>query len=179
MIRIDNELQELFKSRSTWASEIISGILWLGSGRDAQNYEKLIENDIKYVLNVSDDVPNFFENLQDGIKYEKLNVGDFGTDEGISRVFPIAFLFLNRALENEGRVLIHCACGANRSPTIVLAWLMHSKRMTLSEAWCIVKAKRKGIFPLQDNRRQLWIFEASIHDRNSYPTEDDFLFLNK
>ena len=80
MIRIDSELLELFKSRNSWATEIIIGMLWLGSGGNAQNHEILIEKDIKYVLNVSDDVPNFFEDLhQDGIKYLKLNVGDFGT----------------------------------------------------------------------------------------------------
>ena len=67
---------------------------------------------ITHVLNVADDVPNFHEGA--GIEYCNLSVGDFGTDVGISRVFPTALGFVRSALESPGgRVLIHC--GTTRS----------------------------------------------------------------
>lgn len=43
-----------------------------------------------HILNVADDVPNFFENSRE-FHYLKLSVQDCGQDEGISRVFQAAF----------------------------------------------------------------------------------------
>ena len=46
---------------------------------------------LAHVLNVSDDVPNYFE-TDNCLKYLKLNVKDFGEDAGICRVFEAAFM---------------------------------------------------------------------------------------
>ncbi|KDO29885.1 hypothetical protein SPRG_04952 [Saprolegnia parasitica CBS 223.65] len=135
-----------------WASEILPG-LWLGSGSAASKLESLQRQRITHVLNVADDVPNFHPNA---FLYGNLGVTDFGQDVGIRRVFPTAFAFLDDALaHDDGRVLVHCAAGANRSATVVLAYLMHAREMSLADAWAHVRSRRRGICPLRDNRQEL------------------------
>merc|ERR1712025_1062060 len=73
-----------------WASKVLPH-LYLGSGRNAQNTEELKKHNITHILNVADDVPNYFP---DQFVYKKLNVQDFGTDKGIGRVFQPAFEFV-------------------------------------------------------------------------------------
>jgi hypothetical protein len=46
---------------------------------------------LAHILNVSDDVPNYFEAKDSHLSYLKLHVKDFGLDSGISRVFQQAF----------------------------------------------------------------------------------------
>jgi len=169
-----NELEEIFKKRrSQWASEVIEDKIWLGSGTDASNLKALESRKIKYVLNVADDVPNYHTK---DISYLNLNVQDFGQDAGISRVFDDAFNFIQEALNKKERVLIHCAAGANRSATIVIAWLMKSQNWTLAEAWQHLVEKRPGIVPLKDNRLQLLAYERTLFNgKSSFANNDAFL----
>lgn len=127
-----NELRNFFASRfQLWATDILNEQIFLGSGSNAADLDQLRAHGIKRVLNVADDVPNFHE--REEFIYHRLNVVDFGQDEGISRVFPGAFEFLDTAFLQKEPVLVHCAAGANRSATIVLAWLMHSQQWTLRQ----------------------------------------------
>lgn len=156
------------------ATEIRPG-LWLGSGSDAEWLDKLKSKSISCILNVADDVPNFHE--AEGIfEYCNLNVTDFGRDVGISRVFDVAFQFLNQAKDGGKSVLVHCAAGANRSATIVIAWLMISEHWTLAHAWAHVKGVRAGVCPQRDNVRELMAFERQLRPEGpgSFDTEHDF-----
>lgn len=49
-------------------------------------------------------------------------------------------------LEKEN-VSVHCVAGASRSPTIVMAVLMSIKRISLLEAYHLVKMKRRIVEP--------------------------------
>ena len=122
----------------------------------------------RHVLNVADDVPNYHEGK---VIYKRLEVRDFGQDAGIGRVFDAAFAFLAEREANKEPCLVHCAQGANRSATIVIAWLMKRNECKLEEAWAAVKAKRPGITPLRDNRQQLWELERRLHGCNFITSE--------
>jgi atypical dual specificity phosphatase len=168
----EGELTRILAGRvNAWASEIIPNQLWLGSGTDASKLEELEKRNIKHVLNVADDVPNFHGHK---IKYLNLNVVDFGQDSGISRTFENAFKFLQEAQDNKEPVLVHCAAGANRSATIVIAWLMKSNHWTLLQSWLHVKSARHGVVPLKDNRLQLLEFEKTLFEKPSM-NKDEFL----
>lgn len=99
------ERRRAIETGQIWASEIPIGHgirLFLGSGRDAENLTKLIENGVTHVLNVADDIPNFHgrEVNRDGkrrFSYCNLDVTDFGGDAGISRVFGRAAAFVSSA----------------------------------------------------------------------------------
>jgi len=130
---------------------------------------------IQKILNVADDVPNFLES-EGKFEYVNLSVADFGADTGISRTFGMAFEKLKEWEDSSCRVFVHCAAGLNRSATIVIAWLMHSRGLPLSEAWRIVREKRK-VCPQKDNRLELIKFEKLLFgNKSSYVNEDDFVY---
>jgi len=37
--------------------------------------------------------------------------------------------------ESSGRVLVHCLAGISRSPTIVIAYVMHHLRLSIDDAY--------------------------------------------
>ena len=153
------------ESGDIWADEILPGKLWLGSGTNARNFKKLREYGITHILNCSDDVPNFYEDDIDAhIAYLKLGIGDFGSDAGIRRTFAAATEFVASAImEREaeaesaatGRVLVHCANGSNRSPTVIIAVLMRILSISLAGAWDLVSTRHKQTAPLRDSRAEL------------------------
>jgi atypical dual specificity phosphatase len=169
-----SEFHQLATARKArWASEILDNQLWLGNGQFASDASLLAEKGITYILNVADDVPNYHENVVE-FHYCRLNVVDFGQDVGIARVFDIAFQFLQQAKDRNERVLVHCAAGANRSATIVIAWLMHSLELSLKDAFELAKRKRPGVSLLKDNRAELLGFELQIRGVNSFNSVEEF-----
>lgn len=160
---VTNELLSVFNDRFKWASEIIPNQIYLGSGSDASNREELYNKNIKRILNVADDVPNYYPN---NYKYLNLFVSDFGQDKGIIRVFPDAFDFLNTAKDNNETVLIHCAAGRNRSVTIIIAWLMFSERLSLKYCYNFIKSKR-SVCLQKDMKLQLLEYELQLFGYDS------------
>ena len=59
------------------------------------------------------------------------------------------FKVLEACQKAGGRCLVHCSQGVNRSPSVVVAWLMCSKRTrwSLKDAWTHVKARRDCVSP--------------------------------
>ena len=145
--------------------------LFLGSGQDASNAEKLRENGVTHIVNVADDVENFHPGQ---FIYCNLNVTDFGGDAGISRVFDQAVDFIRKATlasepepgEGPG-ILVHCANGSNRSATVVIACLMILQGLDLKTAFDTVKKAHHKTHPLGDNRRQLMDFERKLYPRKA------------
>ena len=137
--------------------------LFLGSGRDASNAEKLRENGVTHILNVADNVENFHPGH---FVYCNLNVRDFGADAGISRVFDQAADFIRKAAFNsepEPGILVHCYNGSNRSSTVVIACLMILQGLDLKTAFDTVKKAHPKTYPFEDNQRQLVDFERRLY----------------
>ena len=154
------ERRKKMEAGEIWADKILSvaseqgstGSLFLGAGRDARNLGQLESHSVTHIINCADDVPNFHESNFD---YLNLNIGDFGTDKGISRVFDQAAQHMKRGQN----LLIHCANGSNRSATVAMAVLMIVEGVTLCVAWEKVCTRHKQSAPLTDNRLQLLLFE--------------------
>ena len=152
--------------------------VFLGSGCDASNLEKLQTNAVGRVLNVADDVPNFHVDV--GINYCRLEIADFGAEailheDGIRRVFGVArdFVLENAPDPKRPNILVHCANGSNRSVTVVLALLLLLDGCSLRTAWQTVKSRRNCAMPLRDNRVALVEFEKEVCGRSSM-REGDF-----
>lgn len=75
---------------------------------------------------------------------------------------PILSPLTDSVKQNGGRVLVHCQAGISRSATICLAYLMHTQRVKLDEAFDFVKQRRQVISPNLAFMGQLLQFETDV-----------------
>jgi len=69
---------------------------------------------------------------------------------------------IDDALCSGGRVLVHCTLGASRSATIVIAFLMFSRKWTVETAFHFLKERRPVINPNKGFWKQLSEFEGRL-----------------
>ena len=62
----------------------------------------------------------------------------------------------------ESRVLVHCTMGVSRSSTIVCAYLMKARTISVQAALDLVKEKRQGVRPNTGFVRQLGEWEVLL-----------------
>lgn len=99
------------------------------------------------------------------IKFKGLDLEDV-CSENISRYFEDANYFIDNALKNNGKVLVHCLAGISRSATITIAYLMKVHQMTLEEAAITVK-KARSIMPNEGFITQLVEYDYQLkRERN-------------
>ncbi|XP_068167900.1 dual specificity protein phosphatase 2 isoform X2 [Antennarius striatus] len=132
--------------------------LFLGSAIHSSCRETLVATGITAVLNVSSTCPNFYEG---DFQYLRLTVED-SLAADIRACFGPAIAFIDSVKQRGGRVLVHCQAGISRSATICLAYLMHTQRVKLEEAFDFVKQRRKIISPNLAFMGQLLQFETDV-----------------
>ena len=59
-------------------------------------------------------------------------------------------------------MLVHCAAGVSRSASVVVAYLMYKKGLSLDDALDFVKSKRECVDPNFGFREQLQIFDQIL-----------------
>ncbi|CAH1106318.1 unnamed protein product [Psylliodes chrysocephalus] len=139
--------------------EIIPGV-YLGPFTAAQR-NILLENGINHVICVRQEYEAHFVpeiNNDPNIAYLTLNIADNVT-ENIIRFFPKVRQFIDDALSNNCKVLVHGNEGNSRSATLVLAYVMEKFGLSSSEALQFVKAKRATVDPNEGFRAQLIEYE--------------------
>ncbi|KAD6794414.1 hypothetical protein E3N88_05310 [Mikania micrantha] len=57
----------------------------------------------------------------------------------------VSHLFTEQCEKDKARVLVHCMSGKNRSPAVVMAYLMKSRRWTFDQSYQWVKERRPSI----------------------------------
>jgi protein-tyrosine phosphatase len=63
------------------------------------------------------------------------------------KFFETTFEYIDSALSKKESILVHCAAGASRSPTIIIAYLIKKQKIeAVSGAW-MVKRKRSLTCP--------------------------------
>ncbi|EDQ92103.1 uncharacterized protein MONBRDRAFT_5799 [Monosiga brevicollis MX1] len=98
----------------------ISDLIFLGTEWNACNLEELRENGCSHILNVTEEVPSYFE--QD-FEYLRISLPDEET-ENLLQHWNRTFDFIELARANDSRVLVHCKMGVSRSASTVMAYLM-------------------------------------------------------
>jgi hypothetical protein len=139
------------------ANQIIDN-LWLGSISSACNREALheykIETIISAILGSSASFPFDFN-------YERAKLRDVEDEDILSDLKRLLPIIHSELLQSKG-VLIHCMHGKSRSCTIVAAYLMKYKHMSVDEAINFIKSKRTQIDPNPGYIEQLRQFEEEI-----------------
>jgi hypothetical protein len=147
-------------------SEILANKLYLGSIDDAMNVDWLKSCGITKVLTVAVDSDKF--SLKDILATAEIDHVVFElydeNDQDLSVVFPKLF----EIIDSTPTILVHCMMGISRSATVVLAYLMHSRNMTLEGATRLVLSKRNGIFPNDGFIMQLIMYEKKLFRMMSF-----------
>ncbi|CAL0317604.1 unnamed protein product [Lupinus luteus] len=140
---------------SAFPSVILPEFLYLGSYDNASRSELLKTQGITRILNT---VPcqNLYKN---SFTYHCLPDGKtLPFDEGIQ--------FLEQCEKDKARVLVHCMSGKNRSPAIVIAYMMKSKGWRLAQCYQWVKERRPTVELTEGVYQQLQELENKIFGSN-------------
>ena len=135
--------------------------LYLGNLSAAENTQNLKELGIKKVLSILDEFawPKYHETLN--IEHKKISAQDMD-DQNIIKYFGECLKFI----KGNDKTLVHCAVGASRSASIVIAYIMWTKKMPFKEALEFVQKKRFIVYPNFGFREQLQLFEKELIEKN-------------
>ncbi|KAM9443522.1 dual specificity protein phosphatase 7 [Clarias gariepinus] len=134
--------------------------LYLGCAKDSTNLDVLGKYNIKYILNVTPNLPNMFEH--DGeFKYKQIPISDHWS-QNLSQFFPEAISFIDEARSKKCGILVHCLAGISRSVTVTVAYLMQKLNLSLNDAYDFVKRKKSNISPNFNFMGQLLDFERTL-----------------
>lgn len=100
------------------------------------------------IVNVSREVP-FSKLLEAGVetaRFDVLDEGDLSEQDTMANIIPKAVELIDRALQQDKAVLVHCLEGKMRSATVVTAYLMRSSNLKLDDAKEFVRAKHRPAF---------------------------------
>ena len=101
--------------------------LYLGNRGHAQDFNALVATGITHIVNCTEELPNYYEGR---FAYHAMRMSDPDPDFH-ERIGPAcAFIDEGRA---AGKVLVHCFAAVSRSPSTILAYLLHRGK-TLEEA---------------------------------------------
>ena len=147
---IDDELV-LFEKESSY-NEIIDNI-YVGNYKFALDAKLMIKEGITHILNCGNGLKNFYEN--DNIfKYLYIPLYD-SESQKLEKYLEKSNNFIKEGSTNNNKILIHCGAGMSRSVTICLMYMIMEKNYKFSEAYKIIKEKRKCAVPNSGFRKLL------------------------
>ncbi len=144
-----------FKEMFAPLHEIVDGI-WLGNIDSAEDIQFLKSKGIKKILTVMNQVgPNYKD--EDGFIHKKIEIIDYDTQNIIQYIGECL-----KFIKGDDKILVHCMAGASRSASIIIAYIMWTKKMKYDEAYKFVKDKRFMVYPNPGFIKQLKIFEEEL-----------------
>ena len=113
--------------------------IYLGSAYNASNKELLQSNNIRYIINITNEISNHFP---DDFVYFNFKIQDNNKD----RLFDFLEESYRKIKEyqnnNDGAILVHCFMGASRSATVVAHYIIKEHEYTPDLAIVFIKEKR-------------------------------------
>ncbi|KAF9522497.1 protein-tyrosine phosphatase-like protein [Crepidotus variabilis] len=141
-------------------SVIIPSALYLGPVSAATSTQFIASNGITQVLSIGiTPSPKV-----DGVIYHRLSVNDSASASVIPTI-NCAVEIIDHALKSKkgtGRILVHCCAGVSRSPTLVVAYLMKKRGMSLRDALGHVVKIRPQVSPNSGFIQQLKDMEVEL-----------------
>ncbi|CAF0862119.1 unnamed protein product [Didymodactylos carnosus] len=125
-----------------------------------ESRQAIISKGIKYVINISQECPA--QDLGPAVEYEKVPILDLPA-VSIHHYFDRLTERIHKNISQGKKTLIHCYVGRSRSATIVLAYLMRYKQMSLKEAFHFLRARRPIIGPNFGFIKQLIVYEKQLY----------------
>lgn len=160
--------------------EVFPGVL-LGDVDTALSTQEIKDNGITHILNAAHGTNNQAYGGYVGTNptyYAKLrNVKFLGVPAMDMPSFYIrpylrqAADFIDKALKEGGRVLVHCQCGISRSAALVVAFLMLKRNMNVQTAVSTIKKKR-NIYPNHGFLSQLCDLDYELRRSGELPADN-------
>ncbi|KAI8604301.1 protein-tyrosine phosphatase-like protein, partial [Dissophora ornata] len=150
--------------------------LYLGAEHNATDVRTLQRLGITFVLNVAIEIAK----EDAGLEVSSMRVEEAGSIRGgvhfkslawthhqkdLLRDFPTAFAMIDEAVarnHGNGKALIHCQLGVSRSASLVIAYVMKTLGMGLTEAYDFVKQRSAVISPNMSLMYQLAEYGKSL-----------------
>lgn len=146
----------------------ISPLMWLGDSSNSRDLGWLMEHNVSFILNCAAECANHHT---EQLNYLHLRLLD-KPEESVRRAFEPAIAFLQKAHEAGHVVYVHCAAGRSRSATLVIAYIMKSRRMSLRDAIYVVRMARPMIKPNIGFFQQLCRYEKDLLGSKSCDMSD-------
>ena len=133
--------------------------LYIGSLRNAEDFNLLERLNISHVLNVAGtrtfDLTKSPYPKEVGVKEYLMIPAEDHDSYNIVQHFFEANAFINRAKRTGGKALVHCNLGVNRCGALCAAYLLIEERLPLLEVVTFLKRKRAVVLCNKGFRRQL------------------------
>jgi protein-tyrosine phosphatase len=146
-------------------ADLITPGLYLGSRHVVKNTAFLNMAEIKVLISILTD-NEFHDYFQSGVQppieeWHQVRCDDSSEEEIYKHFLPMHDV-IQTALDEGKNVLVHCAGGISRSPTIVIAHLMIERKITFTEALQHVKQYRDCVRPNEGFKSQLATLEKFV-----------------
>ncbi|PFH51364.1 hypothetical protein AMATHDRAFT_142695 [Amanita thiersii Skay4041] len=136
---------------------IVSNKLYLGNITAARSTRSLTEHRITHILSVcQDQIPA--EHPQSGLNHLRISVDDVDYADLLIHL-PSACRFIDQAIRSGGVILVHCSNGVSTSAAVIVAYLMWSRRVGVTQAIEFVRTARDQIWINPGFHEQLVLFE--------------------
>jgi len=152
--------------------QILPGLL-LGPFVASKSLETLQSLNISHIVCIRDQKEAFSvkPRFPEHFRYLVLDVED-NEEQNLIRLFPSAKAFIDQAIANGGKVLVHCNGGISLSPAFVVMFVMQHYALSWEDALHMVQNRRYCISPNGGFLTQIKEYEA-IYRANravaSYP----------
>jgi len=122
--------------------------LFLGPLQASKSLEVLQSLGITHIVCIRDAKEAFSvrPRFPDRLQYMVLDVED-SEEQNLIRLFPQAKQFIDNAVAQGGRVLVHCNGGISLSPSFVVMYVMQHFQLSWEEALHMVQNRRYCISP--------------------------------
>ena len=119
------------------ATEVYDNI-YVGGIDSSMNKEELKKNNITHIISL---INGYYEIYSDDFTYKIIHIND-DSWVNIKQYFEECNKFIDDAIKNNGKILIHCKFGASRSITIAIAYLIYKYKFSPTKCLNDVKIKR-------------------------------------
>ena len=151
VIETNDGFVNAFKNLFIEPTKIVDNI-YLGNAYNASNFNQLDELNINTIINVTNEIPNYFDNIQE-YDYLKININDTNSDS-IKNFFDESNQYIKDIQQQkpDKNILIHCYMGSSRSATILTAYLLKNFNLNPKQAFSLLQEKR----PVVNINTQFW-----------------------
>jgi len=145
--------------------------LYIGDRFQGRNEKLITDSKITHILNV--DTSARFPSSDAPYTFLHVPISDFGDEDLLKpKKLPRCFKYIEDAKAKNGLVLVHCSKGINRSPTVVMAYLIAIEKWTLEKAYKHVVECRSMASPHEKYFEQLQTLEKQIHNKITLTRKD-------